>query len=33
LRLFIDEKANIGIRPEHHMRKTGMGEADFERQH
>lgn len=33
LRLFIDEKANIGIRPEHHMRKTGMGEAEFERKH
>ena len=31
LRLFIDEKANIGIRPEHFMRKTGMTEADFER--
>lgn len=33
LRLFIDEKANIGIRPEHHMRKTGLGEAEFERKH
>jgi superfamily II DNA or RNA helicase len=33
LRLFIDEKANIGIRPEHHMRKTGIGEAEFERKH
>ncbi len=33
LRLFIDEKANIGIRPEHHMRKHGMGEAEFERKH
>jgi superfamily II DNA or RNA helicase len=31
LRLFIDEKANIGIRPEHFMRKTGMSEAEFER--
>lgn len=31
LRLFIDEKANIGIRPEHHMRKYGIGEAEFER--
>ena len=33
LRLFIDEKANIGIRPEHHMRKLGISEADFERKH
>ncbi|OYU30810.1 MAG: NgoFVII family restriction endonuclease [Comamonadaceae bacterium PBBC2] len=33
LRLFIDEKANIGIRPEHHMRKFGMSEAEFERKH
>ena len=33
LRLFIDEKANIGIRPERHMRKTGMSEAEFERKH
>ncbi len=33
LRLFIDEKANIGIRPEHHMRKMGLGEAEFERKH
>jgi superfamily II DNA or RNA helicase len=31
LRLFIDEKANIGIRPEHHMRKLGISEAEFER--
>uniref|UniRef100_UPI0035B3D135 helicase-related protein n=1 Tax=Hylemonella sp. TaxID=2066020 RepID=UPI0035B3D135 len=31
LRLFIDEKANIGIRPERFMRKSGMGEAEFER--
>jgi superfamily II DNA or RNA helicase len=31
LRLFIDEKANIGIRPEHHMRKHGISEAEFER--
>jgi superfamily II DNA or RNA helicase len=31
LRLFIDEKANIGIRPEHYMRKVGLSEADFER--
>lgn len=33
LRLFIDEKANIGIRPEHHMRKMGISEADFGRKH
>jgi len=33
LRLFIDEKANIGIRPERFMRKTGMTEAEFERKH
>ncbi|MEO6924880.1 MAG: helicase-related protein, partial [Bryocella sp.] len=31
LRLFIDEKTNIGIRPEHFMRKQGMSEAEFER--
>ena len=31
LRLFIDEKTNIGIRPEHHMRKFGISEAEFER--
>lgn len=31
LRLFIDEKANIGIRPEHHMRKFQISEAEFER--
>ena len=33
LRLFIDEKANIGIRPEHFMRKNGVSEAEFERKH
>ncbi|MBP6418417.1 MAG: NgoFVII family restriction endonuclease [Giesbergeria sp.] len=33
LRLFIDEKANIGIRPEHHMRKFDISEAEFERRH
>ena len=33
LRLFIDEKANIGIRPEHFMRKLGVSEAEFERKH
>ena len=31
LRLFIDEKANIGIRPEHYMRRQGLSEAEFER--
>lgn len=31
LRLFIDEKANIGIRPERYMRREGMSEAEFER--
>ena len=33
LRLFIDEKANIGIRPERFMRKHGVSEAEFERKH
>lgn len=33
LRLFIDEKANIGIRPERHMRKHGVSEAEFERKY
>ena len=33
LRLFIDEKTNIGIRPEHYMRKMDMGETEFERKH
>lgn len=33
LRLFIDEKANIGIRPERFMRKTGISEAEFERKY
>ncbi|MEQ1813313.1 MAG: helicase-related protein [Candidatus Nitrotoga sp.] len=33
LRLFIDEKANIGIRPEHHMRRHNITEAEFERKH
>ena len=31
LRLFIDEKANIGIRPERMLRATGMSDAEFER--
>jgi superfamily II DNA or RNA helicase len=33
LRLFIDEKANIGIRPERHMRKHAISEAEFERKY
>ncbi|MBE0620385.1 MAG: NgoFVII family restriction endonuclease [Burkholderiales bacterium] len=33
LRLFIDEKANIGIRPERYMRKLGISEAEFERKY
>ncbi len=33
LRLFIDERANIGLRPEHFMRKHGIGEAEFERKY
>lgn len=33
LRLFIDEKANIGIRPERFMRKAAMSEAEFERKY
>ena len=33
LRLFIDERANIGIRPERFMRKNAMSEAEFERKH
>ncbi len=33
LRLFIDEKANIGLRPEHFMRREGVGEAEFERKY
>ncbi|MBK5273699.1 MAG: NgoFVII family restriction endonuclease [Desulfuromonadales bacterium] len=32
LRLFIEEKANLGIRPEHFMRKKGLSDAQFERQ-
>lgn len=31
LRLFIDEKTNIGIRPEHYMRRNSFTEAEFER--
>lgn len=33
LRLFIDEKANIGIRPEHFLRANQMTEGDFERKY
>jgi superfamily II DNA or RNA helicase len=33
LRLFIDERANIGIRPERFMRKNAISEAEFERKH
>ena len=33
LRLFIEENTNIGIRPEHHMRKFGISDAEFERKH
>jgi len=33
LRLFIDEKSNIGIRPEHFMRREGIGEVEFERRY
>jgi superfamily II DNA or RNA helicase len=31
LRLFIDERSNIGIRPERFMRANGLSDADFER--
>lgn len=31
LRLFIDERSNIGIRPERFMRAHGLSDADFER--
>lgn len=33
LRLFIEERANIGVRPEHFMRKKDMSDAQFERQY
>ncbi|MBI4985444.1 MAG: NgoFVII family restriction endonuclease, partial [Rhodocyclales bacterium] len=33
LRLFLEEKANLGIRPEHFMRKKGISDAQFERQY
>jgi superfamily II DNA or RNA helicase len=33
LRLFIDEKANIGIRPEHHMREQSLSDTAFERKY
>ena len=31
LRLFIEDRANIGIRPEHHLRLNGQTDAEFER--
>jgi superfamily II DNA or RNA helicase len=33
LRLFIEDRANIGIRPEHHMRKRNLSAQQFERVH
>lgn len=33
LRLFIDERSNIGIRPERFMRAHGLSDADFERKY
>ena len=33
LRLFIEDRANIGIRPEHYMRKRALTDAQFERVH
>lgn len=33
LRLFVEERANIGVRPEHFMRKKEMSDAQFERQY
>ncbi len=33
LRLFVEERANIGVRPEHFMRKKDMTDAQFERQY
>lgn len=33
LRLFVDERANIGVRPEHFMRAKGMTDAQFEREY
>jgi superfamily II DNA or RNA helicase len=33
LRLFIDDNANLGIRPEHHMRLNGFSTDEFERRY
>jgi len=33
LRLFVEERANIGVRPEHFMRAKDMSDAQFERQY
>lgn len=33
LRLFVEDRANIGIRPEQHMRLRGLTDAQFERVH
>ena len=33
LRLFIEDRANIGIRPEHHIRRYGQTDAEFERKY
>ena len=33
LRLFIEDRANIGIRPEHFMRKKGLDDTQFQRIH
>ena len=33
LRLFVEERANIGVRPEHFMRAKDMTDAQFERQY
>jgi superfamily II DNA or RNA helicase len=33
LRLFIDERSNIGIRPERFMRANGLTDSDFERRY
>lgn len=32
LRLFIEDKTNIGVRPEHYMRRNNLSDAQFERQ-
>jgi len=33
LRLFIEDRANIGIRPEHHIRRNNQTDAEFERKY